>query len=435
MTRKQRIVSKWRLEPEKRNPAVVALWCGLEVSLCTRNARRRRLIQLLGSETLSRYSKHSLFKWHDLDCQLAFQQALEDEDPEAFTGLYLQHEEWRPDIGRAISLLFDALGSSGVMLDGNLEAFVFVEDSNDPEQVAVFPRDKHTWVNFLKDTVMSATFAMASNTCLSFPHRNGSGQRCRGTKAAASQQHTILQTAVVPATSGDLDDEPTWSSNIPEGKCLVVDDLKSSMLRLIYRLPNGHLILRWSDSEWARAAVLKLPGSKDIVRFREFVEDTRFEKNTAAVAYIISKYPNALPPSRRSTVANPSTTTLTETVTRIGNPSTLSVASADKSSLANSNRHPDAAEEQVPLKNCTSTLCNGTQPQALGLGEETTRKRQYSGKGKQKQFAHVALPGHCDTKLEVGSYYAEAGVEDFQWHPNVTCDAVVEPPQQIRRIR
>ena len=352
ITWKQRIVSKWRLEPEKRNPAVLSLWLGLEVSLCTRNARRRRLIQLLGSETLSRYSNHTMFKWNDSLCQEAFETALRDDDPKAVTDLYVKHEEWRPDLGRAISLRLDALGSTGVMPDGNLEAFIFVEDSSDPEQVVVLPGEKHTWVSFLKDTVKSATFAMASNTCLSFPYPAAKGQRCRRNNATNAHQRTILQTAIVPAMP-DSNETSAWSSEIPEGKCLALDDMKRCMLRLICRLPNGDLILRWSNSEWARAAVLILPRGKDIIRFREYVGDSAVEERTAAAAYLISKRFNELPPLQRSTrallssAANTSSTTVRNLVTDGGPFSTRSEPFIGNQGLADSRRHTDTAEGQL----------------------------------------------------------------------------------------
>ncbi|MCJ1248090.1 hypothetical protein MMC30_005305 [Trapelia coarctata] len=411
MTQKQRILSKWRLEPEKRNPNMLSLWYGLEVSLCTRNASRRRLLHLLGSETLSRYSKHTLFKWNDLNCHLAFQKALEDEDPKTFTDLYLHHEEWRPDLGRAISLLFDVLGSSGVMPDGNLEAFVFVEDSNDPEQVAMFPRGHHTWVNFLKDSTKSATFAIASNTCLSFPDPNVKGQGCRRLSDAAAPQHTVLQTAIVPAMPGDLDDMPTWSSTVPDGKCLAVVSLKKSMLKLVGRLPNGNLVLRWTDSEWARATALMLPGGKDIVRFREYVDDGTFEKRTAAAVYIISKRPNVFPPLLRSAVANITSTASTETVTWVRKSSTLQA---------------DAVEEKMPLEDYHSTLRDGNQSCETGVREANHKTCRVSGKGKQKQLQLRHL------QLEDGSCYGDPGAEGFQCLSNLVCDGVVEPPQQIR---
>lgn len=432
LTRKQRILSKWRLEPEKRNPDVLSLWCGLEVSLCTRNASRRRLIHLLGSESLSRYSKHALFKWNDSNCQRAFQKALEDEDAKAFTDLYVQHEEWRPDLGRAISLLFDALGSTGVVPDGNLETFVFVEDSNDPEQVAVFPRDKHTWVSLLKDTVKSATFAMASNTCFSFPYGNANGQRCRCINVAATSQHTILQTAIVPAMSGDLSDTPSWSSTMPEGKCLALDDLKRNMLKLIYRLPNGHLILQWSDSEWARTAMLMLPGWNDIVRFREYVEDSTFEKSTAAAAYIISKSPNVLPPLWGSDVASLSSTTIPKALAWSGKSFTLSVPPLDTLGHANNHRQADTAEKPVTLKECSTTRRSDKTSYEIGLGEDQSNNRRLSGKGKGKQLAHDALP---HLQHGGGLAYEDTDAEGFQWHSKLACDSAVDPPQRIQTVR
>lgn len=48
-TWKQSLVERWKSDPEGRNPRVLEYRIGVEVSVCTQNARRRRLITMLGS--------------------------------------------------------------------------------------------------------------------------------------------------------------------------------------------------------------------------------------------------------------------------------------------------------------------------------------------------------------------------------------------------
>jgi hypothetical protein len=53
---KDTLVERWR-NTKNRNPGELEAFCGIEVSLCTQNARRRRLLDLLNSTTMRKYLK------------------------------------------------------------------------------------------------------------------------------------------------------------------------------------------------------------------------------------------------------------------------------------------------------------------------------------------------------------------------------------------
>lgn len=53
---KDALVERWR-NTKNRNPGELEAFCGVEVSLCTQNARRRRLLELLNSTTMRKYLK------------------------------------------------------------------------------------------------------------------------------------------------------------------------------------------------------------------------------------------------------------------------------------------------------------------------------------------------------------------------------------------
>ena len=285
MTRKQRMLSRWRLEPEKRNPDVLSLWCGLEISACTKNARRRRLHHLISSQAMLKYRQHGFFDWLDPACKIAVEKAMDEEDPIHIIDLYKEHVEWRKDIGKAISWLFDALADTGITADGDLAAFTFMEDSQDPHQIAIFPRKVHTWTGFLKDTVLVATFAITTDTCLVLPYSGLPGQRCSCFKTD-EPLFTILETGIVPVPDFQVMDPFTWSYHIPKGRYLSLESSSTEMLKLVTRLPNQDLVVRWSDIEWMRAILMKLPKETEIVRYREGMEDTNCK---AIRAYMISK--------------------------------------------------------------------------------------------------------------------------------------------------
>ena len=62
---KDRIVELWTHEPACRNPRTLQIWGGLEISICTINARRRKLVHILGSSTMLSFLQDQFFKWPD----------------------------------------------------------------------------------------------------------------------------------------------------------------------------------------------------------------------------------------------------------------------------------------------------------------------------------------------------------------------------------
>ena len=293
MTRKQRMLSRWRLEPEKRNADVLSLWCGLEVSACTKNARRRRLLHLVNSQTMLKHRQHGFFDWPDPTCKTAVEKAMGEEDPKYIIELYNKHVEWRKDIGRVVSWLFDALGDTGITPDGDLAAYSFMEDSGDPHQTAIYPNKVHTWTGFLKDTVLVATFAITTDACLEFPYSASPGQRCSYLKTD-KPRFTVIETAIVPNLDVQVMESSTWSHHIPTGKYLSLESSNTEMLKLVARLPNKDLVVRWSDTKWVRGFSMMLPREFTTVRYREGFENTSCK---AVRAYIISKNSNVQNPS------------------------------------------------------------------------------------------------------------------------------------------
>jgi len=88
VTWKAQLVEVWKMEPDRRTPEVLETWSGLEVSACSSNARRRRLIRILNSHTMRNYLGNCHFDWSDDKCERAYFNALGSDNPEAFYGLY-----------------------------------------------------------------------------------------------------------------------------------------------------------------------------------------------------------------------------------------------------------------------------------------------------------------------------------------------------------
>jgi len=131
--------------------------------MCTQNARRQRLISLLGSKTMNQFLKTLSLSWKSKECKEAFFAALENPDHKTFGRLWEAHPDWQPDFGKAIGCCLDVLAESGTT-EGGLKAF-WVPEYAMEAMVELRSRD-HTWTEFLKDSSTSCTMAIFEDTCL-----------------------------------------------------------------------------------------------------------------------------------------------------------------------------------------------------------------------------------------------------------------------------
>jgi hypothetical protein len=174
-TWKQSLVERWKNAPAARNPRVLEDRHGVEVSMCTGNARRKRLITLLGSRTMTNFLKNLTWRG-EKECLKNLLTALESEDHTAFSTLYKSHPEWQADLGETISLCLEALSKTGVNEEGNLSVF-WVLDTGIEHSVEL-QSSTHTWAGFLKDSRETCTMAIFEDVCLELKDIN-TGKQCQ----------------------------------------------------------------------------------------------------------------------------------------------------------------------------------------------------------------------------------------------------------------
>jgi hypothetical protein len=118
-TMKDALVERWR--HNLWSPLDLEAFSGVEVSFCTRNARRRRLKHLLASQTMRNYPHTNSFHWESEACEYAYFKALGS--PKLFRRFWKDHKEWQSNVGNAISICLDALKETGIDKDsGELSA-------------------------------------------------------------------------------------------------------------------------------------------------------------------------------------------------------------------------------------------------------------------------------------------------------------------------
>jgi len=259
---KQSLLDRWKLEPRFRNPRLLLLWYGVEVSVCTRNARRCRLVDLIRSRSMIRYLS-AIYRpevGSKIYQNLLFA-ALESSDPNAFVELYDQHPEWQGELGTVVARCLEVLKESGINKKGDLAAFTFIEKYHEPEQLAILPKKIYTWASLLKDSYDSATFALMSHQCLGYP--NTPGQKCRFQRGAGQTSKSVLQTSYTSTMRSDM------SRIFRSGKMQVSQNLTmrdSSRFKIKRRSSKGIIL-----GTWHRGYLQILRSSNE--RFREKIED------------------------------------------------------------------------------------------------------------------------------------------------------------------
>ncbi|KAN0120314.1 hypothetical protein V8E51_002522 [Hyaloscypha variabilis] len=249
-TMKDALVERWR--HNLRSPLDLEAFSGVEVSFCTKNARRRRLMHLLSSDTMRNYLSTVSFIWVSEACEHAYFKALRC--PKSFRRFWKDHREWQENVGNAISICLDALEETGIDEDNGELSALWVEsfdeqgesdgesdgeDEEEPppgapvcqapalgkqmdpgfceEHIVTLFRSEHTWTGFLQDSEESLTMAIVGMTCLDFLHENGYGRRCAGQRALANDTSTSKGFAVLQ-TSLKLNESLLTSSKLKQEK-------------------------------------------------------------------------------------------------------------------------------------------------------------------------------------------------------------------------
>lgn len=247
-TMKDALVERWR--HCLWNPIDLEAYSGVEISLCSRNARRRRLLNILASDTMVNYLHAISFKWVAGLSENAYVKALRC--PKSFRKFWKTHKDLQSNIGDAISKCLDALEETGIDEDNQELSAFWVEsfdaegdsdgendddsigqpdstgddNSDDGKRLAIqanatiaLPtppdslislasdsckffeewivtsfRSEHTWTGFLEDSEETSTMAVMGMNCLDFHDRDGFGRCC--SLSPKSKGYPVLQTSL-----------------------------------------------------------------------------------------------------------------------------------------------------------------------------------------------------------------------------------------------
>ena len=292
--RKQRLLDRWR-PSENYEPQIthLLLYCGVEGSLCTRNARRVRLIDVIKSPALSWH--RSRLNWNDSKCGEEFRQAIEESGSTRFIEFYESAEPaWKAEIRAAIWRLLQLLSDTGLQDDGDAGFYYYDDSGDDPEIAVILKSRHHTWVKMLVDDGFRATFAVATPLCLAFRYKSLPGQGCRHRRKVSSE-YSVLETKIVAQKPDQTLAPIDWARQLSERKYLPLSGWQVQGLKFIRHLRRDEMIVRLSNRDFVTAAEVKIPGGPASFEFLEVVDAKRATVEHFMTVYVKSDAENDLP--------------------------------------------------------------------------------------------------------------------------------------------
>ncbi|KAE8449040.1 hypothetical protein EG329_008628 [Mollisiaceae sp. DMI_Dod_QoI] len=163
---KEILIELWAMEPDIRDPRLLEDLHGVEISMCTYNAQRVSLSQILRSNCM----RHLLrdFSWGDPEYRTEHFLTLED----TLRPKRLQDPQFGKEFDYAIMLGLKKLSKTGVDRQDNLRVFLSSKCTPKPE-LATMVSKEHSWIGLLKDTTIECAMVAFGDECLGFNSHMG----------------------------------------------------------------------------------------------------------------------------------------------------------------------------------------------------------------------------------------------------------------------
>ncbi|KAI3325876.1 hypothetical protein HD806DRAFT_426204 [Xylariaceae sp. AK1471] len=196
-TVKENAWQKWNTNPERANPGILNNYYGVEISHCTGNARRVPLKEILLMEPVLYFLERQIPGWIETPWGKEFRKALETQSKDAVFQFWNQHVAARPQIGRLVSSVLDILDNTGITNSGFQAALLH----QNYENVVRFETKRNDWMSLLKDSYLTATYAIVNRMCLEHRRPDHTTSVCNN-----EQRYSVFQTAVGLENGAQLND-------------------------------------------------------------------------------------------------------------------------------------------------------------------------------------------------------------------------------------
>jgi hypothetical protein len=169
-TLKSALLERWSHERDGSRMIVdLVKGYGLDMSFCSLNAKRTRLIDLLRTKSMIRYLEN--FDWDDDRCARRVFEILTKGTINDLLFAYRENRNWRKDIRDAILLALRILAECSVDESSGDLSIPWI--SRTSAHSATFNKKNISWTGFLQDKRDIATFGLLANKCLSFNEEGG----------------------------------------------------------------------------------------------------------------------------------------------------------------------------------------------------------------------------------------------------------------------
>lgn len=184
-TVKQFILDKWRFQPERANPGIFNSFFGVEISHCTGNARRVPFKDIFLMDSVQDFLERQIPGWKYTNWGVDFVKALQTQSNEAIFAFWTKHVLNRAQVGQIVRSVLDVLDSTGKSESGLRAAFL-----HQNSEVGIdLPDTGNEWSHLLKDSYLTATYAIINNTCLEYRRPDHTTCICND-----ETRFTVLQT-------------------------------------------------------------------------------------------------------------------------------------------------------------------------------------------------------------------------------------------------
>ena len=180
------LIELWAMEPEIRDPKLLEDLHGVEVSMCTYNAQRVSLAQILRLECMHHLLRD--FSWQDPGYCTEHFLTLED----TLRPKRLVDALFKEKFDYAVMLGLKMLSKTGVDRQDNLRVFLSSICTPKPELATMISKE-HSWIGLLKDTATECAMVAFGDSCLEFKYHNG--------VLCGRTGHSALLSAIIPHSS------------------------------------------------------------------------------------------------------------------------------------------------------------------------------------------------------------------------------------------
>jgi hypothetical protein len=196
---KQKILDKWQ-NAERRNPHVLNQSLGVEVSHCTGNARRVAVKTILTLKPMAHALDRQFPGWRAKPWGWLFWTAISGREDSAIEKVWKDFEVYRSQMAQLICFALDLLSPTGVEESKLSVAFL----NNGQEASLNLEVKMNTWALLLKDTPLTASFAIVNEKCLLCCVPNHSAATCSA--SGSEMALTTLQSQFAVQSSS----HPDW---------------------------------------------------------------------------------------------------------------------------------------------------------------------------------------------------------------------------------